>query len=116
MKYFIAVCVLSLFVIGCKGDANAGEISPVQKSGPVQKECPSAVQKSPVQKTECCDCVPVKYRMTLFSRIRVRRAAICEARSVRVAAGCVRVDTPRVSVGVRRGNVGVCAGGVCVGY
>ena len=89
--------------------AVAGELSPVQKPDAVQKApIPQATQKTATQKfVEVTACVPVTYRMTLCSRIRLRHAQRVAARQTRCITGCVRVNAPGVRV-----QVG-CPGGIC---
>ena len=109
---FIVLALLACFcmTIACTPNPlDAGELSPVQKCGPIQKcPVPNAVQKGCVQKGVCAISVgiacpipipvltPPVYKQTLCSRIKRNR----EFR---------RIGRLRVQVG----GVGVYVGGCC---
>lgn len=118
MRGFLAVAIACVVCLGALAmDAKAGELRPIQKPDCVQKcpipaptqKCvqkPDCVQKCPPA-CKCLDCVPVKFRMTLHSRIRLRRAsrkAACAAD--KTIEACYLID--------RCPTVRVCAPGVAV--
>ena len=85
---FWAVCILTAAAVTPVG---AGEISPVQKC-----DKGTCVQKTATQKSvrPGDGTIPLKYKLTLQSRIKLRREARAKIRGIRIRVG-------RVSVSVR---------------